>query len=223
MGYLDIKHNKIVRQYHDAIIKLVEENPINKISIQMILDETQTSRRTFYKYFVDKFALMNYVYYHDMKEHYIRYESNLLKSSETPLKINLEDSKNIYYEKKAYYAKLFKYEGQNSFCDFHEKLWTAFFQEIIPDYLGEGVYNTESDYTVKAYINGLFKITKEWLLSDCTSMTPEEMANVTYKYMTEEMKMTREKHIQKAKERSTLTRKFLCVMFFGLLSFLASF
>ena len=45
-----------------AIEKLVGQKQFSKITVQDILDEAEVSRRTFYKYFNDKYDLANSFY-----------------------------------------------------------------------------------------------------------------------------------------------------------------
>ena len=57
------------RRLYEAIEKLVKERPSEKITVQEILDEAEVSRRTFYKYFPDKYALANSLYESYVTEH----------------------------------------------------------------------------------------------------------------------------------------------------------
>lgn len=45
-----------------TIERLAAEKPVEKISVQEILDEAEVSRKTFYKYFLDKYELANSVF-----------------------------------------------------------------------------------------------------------------------------------------------------------------
>ena len=46
----------------NAFNTLIEKNDFDKITIQMIIDEAGVGRTTFYRYFKDKYDVMNYNY-----------------------------------------------------------------------------------------------------------------------------------------------------------------
>lgn len=62
------KFSKSVRRFYHAIISLVERYPVQKITVDMISAEAETSRFTFYKYFSNKYELLYYVLVHDLDE-----------------------------------------------------------------------------------------------------------------------------------------------------------
>ena len=46
----------------DALIRLSAAKPISRITVQDIVNECNTSRRTFYNHFHDKYELINWIY-----------------------------------------------------------------------------------------------------------------------------------------------------------------
>lgn len=164
-------HDRIVRVYYDAIIDLVRENKIDDITVQMILDKTGTARGTFYKYFSDKYSLMNYVYYHDIKDNYVNhFNADTFVSSSEQIYVK-------HYEKKDYYKKLFLMTGQNNFFDWMKQFWIEAGQAVSYVKYGGFVSNVQY-YSTLAFSLGLSEITKKWILSDCKDLTPAEMAIV---------------------------------------------
>ena len=51
-------HNAIV----NAFLVLIKEHDFNKISVDMIMKKATVSRSTFYRYFKDKYDVMNATY-----------------------------------------------------------------------------------------------------------------------------------------------------------------
>lgn len=48
--------------FSDSLLKQLENKPLNKITIQSLLDDTGASRQTFYNHFQDKNDLICYIY-----------------------------------------------------------------------------------------------------------------------------------------------------------------
>lgn len=52
-----------------SMSKLLSKNSIENITVQMILDDAQVSRGTFYSYFADKYDLINAYFRDETKAH----------------------------------------------------------------------------------------------------------------------------------------------------------
>ena len=55
----DLRIQKTRRELRLAMVRLLEEKPIEKISVTEICDEALVNRMTFYKYYEDKYTLLN--------------------------------------------------------------------------------------------------------------------------------------------------------------------
>ncbi len=55
----DLRVIKTRKALHEAILRLITKNDINKITIKEICDEALVNRMTFYKYYEDKYHLLN--------------------------------------------------------------------------------------------------------------------------------------------------------------------
>jgi len=152
--YEHIKHNRIVKLYYNAIVKLLSKMPAEKISVQMILDETETSRCTFYKYFPDKFALMNYVYYYD------NWQLEELKKQPA----HVWKDYTVYDSKIEYYQHLFQYEGQNSFREFYRRLWLKRYTEEFIRINGEDKMNLKVRICFLFFIDGLYNTKRDYIM-----------------------------------------------------------
>jgi AcrR family transcriptional regulator len=65
-----------------ATTKLITEHPIDAISVQMILEESNVSRRTFYKHFSDKSAVLVVIFERSL-EHVIRLTQDRMTASDS--------------------------------------------------------------------------------------------------------------------------------------------
>ena len=164
-------HDRIARLYYEAIIDLVEHNEINKITVPMITEKTNTSRRTFYNYFPDKFSLMNYVYYYDVKDSYYQH---LDAATFGP---NSHSFFSDHLQKKLFYKKLFAYTGQNNFSEWFKNFWCEFYDEAGRAHFKNN-YTVETALSIASFTLGLSETTKRWCLADCRTATPQQLAAV---------------------------------------------
>lgn len=89
-----------------ALKKLLEQQPLSKISVKHITDYCNISRNTFYYHFKDKYELINWMFYTDMLEN-VNSFNDPSKLTESFVKV----CKALYAERKFYFA-CFQYVGQ---------------------------------------------------------------------------------------------------------------
>ena len=64
-----MSNNRITKEaLASALKKLLEQQPLSKISVKYITDYCDISRNTFYYHFKDKYELINWIFYTDMLE-----------------------------------------------------------------------------------------------------------------------------------------------------------
>ena len=66
-----------------AFNSLIEATDFDKITVQMIIDEAGIGRTTFYRYFKDKYDVMNYNYERYLQEYLIPARSRRSRTSST--------------------------------------------------------------------------------------------------------------------------------------------
>ena len=89
--------------------ELVVEKSFDKLTIKMITDAAGVIRPTFYNYFQDKYEVMEWLLYEDI----FKSVTELVD-----MEMDVEAMKMLFRKfeaNKAYYAKVFEVEGQNSF------------------------------------------------------------------------------------------------------------
>ena len=111
--------------------ELIRENGIEEITVTQICDKVGINRRNFYRYFRDKFEVVDWIYYHDAlisnSPHYegwsiFDYMQRIMES--------------LYADPK-YYLNVLKYQGQNSFREYStanlRRLIEADYAKIFPE------------------------------------------------------------------------------------------
>lgn len=95
----------------ESFKELAKEKQLDDISINDIVENSQISRATFYRYFRDKFDLMEQYYQHEIEMIADDlYESDNLKKMQ-------EDFNEFIFENLELFENLGKYEGQNNIFD----------------------------------------------------------------------------------------------------------
>ena len=111
--------------------ELIRENGIEEITVTQICNKVGINRRNFYRYFRDKFEVVDWIYYHDAlisnSPHYegwsiFDYMQRIMES--------------LYADPK-YYLNVLKYQGQNSFREYStanlRRLIEADYAKIFPE------------------------------------------------------------------------------------------
>lgn len=175
MKYSEIKFNRTVKSLVDAIIKLVSQYAIKDITVEMILQESNTARRTFYKYFEDKYALINYVHYHDSAEYII----SALANKEAYIE-NISTKFTIYQKHSEFYAKAAAMTGQNCFPDYYWQFYLKYWETFLEGYYGESFYNEYIKHTLYIINRGSTEGTLQWFRDGAQCISPTEKAHICY-------------------------------------------
>lgn len=99
----------------EAMKSLVREKSIENISVIDICERGNVNRRTFYRYFSDKFEVIEWIHYSDFLQ-------RLRMPSESSLFYYMSAAVDLIVEDREYYINALKYKGQNSFrqyCSYH--------------------------------------------------------------------------------------------------------
>ena len=137
----------------DAMKRLMREMPIEKITTNRILENAHVSRRSFYRYFKDKYELLEWIYNYDFCRFVdVRPEKSIWDYYPDILRSLRADPE--------FYGNAFVYAGQNSFRAFcFEKL----FPLIMTDF-GEIFPNEEiARFVVRRYVYMFFDGYIWWL------------------------------------------------------------
>ena len=171
------------RTYHtiiDAFNRLIKENDFHKISVDMIMEKATVSRSTFYRYFKDKYDVMN-ANYKNLLDYYVSPERS-------------SNYRDLCYQ-------LFKY-GQENLMMFKNALnSTGFnsFRNFIYEYSyetalaitksnrnGQGFTPVE-ELQVDVFCNGICAVYKN-IVYQRYEINPSDAADALYEMMPESLK-----------------------------------
>ena len=164
----------------DAFVRLIKEHEFNKISVEMIMEKATVSRSTFYRYFKDKYDVMNANY------------KNLLDYYVSP-----ERSSN--YRDLCYH--LFKY-GQENLSVFKNALTSTGFNSL-HNFIYKFSYDTALAITqanrngegftpveelqVDVFCNGICAVYRN-MICQRYALNPSDAADALYEMMPESLK-----------------------------------
>lgn len=104
--------------------KLMRETTIDKITVVRICEEAGISRRNFYRYFTDKYDVVNYIYFHD---HLISW---VYHDGWTIWDYFPEICRELYSDRR-FYANAFKESENNEFRRYcFEKLYPLIYEDF---------------------------------------------------------------------------------------------
>lgn len=160
----------------DAFYELIQEHDFDDITVQMILDRAQLSRGTFYRYYEDKYDLMNSFY----RDHV---DNLLAQVGET---ISLRDAMEAVFhhieQNKRFYRRAVKTRGIDSFADFLEKYSYDFYASRLPTSDDAAALDPETAIAIEMLCSCHIAALRKWVERDCP-LSPEAMARVFYSFV----------------------------------------
>jgi len=157
-----------------AMYELLQKYPIEKITVDMIIEYCDLSSRTsFYRYFQDKYQLMAMCY--------ISYEDKLRKEFVGQEQI-LEKTLQFMFENKKTFENMFKSEGQDSFVKF---LYADYFHKLKEKYMkarGVTELTVHETYYMELYLSGVVNCLDNWVKKGM-DISPKEMSDIIIESM----------------------------------------
>lgn len=155
-----------------AFKELLNEKPFNKISINAICDKCGMNRKSFYYHFKDKYDLVNWIFETECL-------NELRGSEEVVIKEVLCKLCSYFYENKAFYSRIFKIEGQNSFNDYFRELIEIGVRERIIEIMGE---NESKIFFAEVFTDAIMSIIRRWILRK-NPVEPEKFVDMLEKFV----------------------------------------
>ena len=149
LEYKHVKEDEITRSLIDAIVKLVNEQPIDSITTTEITDRANLDRTVFYSYFQTKQLLINYVYYNavkDLDETFSRYD----KFAEASVKLKQVFSRYLDFLPKALESK-----QDDSLSSFISYYWIRFNQDLYMKTTGAKTIPAKLNKAIEEWVYGL--------------------------------------------------------------------
>lgn len=172
---MDISRNTKML-YVDALVTLCDSKNLKKITIQDILDYTDTARQTFYNHFIDKQDLINFIYnYHETQ--IIQKYFTISNWSDC-----LKHIMDFCLSKKNFFIQASKLEGQNNFEDyFFESTVKSCISRIREGY-GDETLTSELLFAIRFNSYGARGMFMSWIREGMLEST-EEIAVKIYASM----------------------------------------
>lgn len=164
----------------DAFQCLIKENDFNKISTEMIMQKASVSRSTFYRYFKDKYDVMNATY-KNLLDYYVSPE-NSLNYRDLCYHLFKYGQENLTIFKNALNST-----GFNSFSNFiYEYSYQTALAITQNNRNGQGFTPTE-ELQVDVFCNGICAVYKK-IVCQSYSLDPMDAADALYEMMPESLK-----------------------------------
>lgn len=153
------KHDHTKYIFARAIKELIKTRPLDKITVTDIVIKAGKTRQTFYRYFKDKYDLVNWYFeklvlksFHQMDNGCSLYEALHLKFE-------------FILNEHSFFKEAFKSNDYNNLINYDYNCIYNFYKEIIENNLGHQI-DKEIDFLLKMYCKGSIDMTVDWILND---------------------------------------------------------
>ena len=149
LEYKHVKDNAITHRLIEAVVQLINEQPIDSITTKDITDRANLDKQVFYSYFQTKQSLINYVYYNavkDLDETFSRYD----KFAEASVKLKQVFSRYMDFLPRAMSSKL-----DDSLTSFVSYYWIRFNQELYKKGTGKKTIPVKINKQIEDWVYGL--------------------------------------------------------------------
>lgn len=172
--------NHIKNDIVEAFNTLIEKKDFDKITVQMILDEAGIGRATFYRYFQDKYDVMNYNYMQFLQSYLI---TGKIRTFEDFFLIMTSTGADFFRNK----IKVFDSTGPNSF---HNYMYEASFGMVKLVLAARGNPDpSPAELLQYSFLcHGIPFLYESWIKGEYPGVTPEEAAHVIYELLPDAMK-----------------------------------
>lgn len=163
----------------EAMKTCMRTMPVEKITVKEIVQECGTTRQTFYRYFLDKYDLINWYF-----------DKILLESFEhmgegTTVYEGLCKKFQYIEEEKLFFKVAFRNDQQNCLREHDFQLILAFYTRQIEEKTKEPI-SENLRFLLEMYCQGSIYMTVQWVLGERKS-TPQEMAKALVSAMPSEL------------------------------------
>ena len=163
----------------EAMKTCMRTMPVEKITVKEIVQECGTTRQTFYRYFLDKYDLINWYF-----------DKILLESFEhmgegTTVYEGLCKKFQYIEEDKLFFKAAFRNDQQNCLREHDFQLILAFYTRQIEEKTKEPI-SENLRFLLEMYCQGSIYMTVQWVLGERKS-TPQEMAKALVSAMPSEL------------------------------------
>ena len=146
----------------NALKELVGREPLDKITVKQIVEGCGVSRQTFYRCFLDKYDLVNWIFYSEF--------INEVQADDYQNAWEfLEDICAYFYRERVFYRNAMNIYGQNSFREYFSEVMEPFIQSFLTMVL----HNENDSEFSQIFLTDAFLASLVRWLSHSDTMPPE--------------------------------------------------
>lgn len=162
------KSEKTKYKLADSIKGCMKTKPVDKITVQNIVDGCEVTRQTFYRNFKDKYDLINWYFDKLVLESFaqIGVDKTVCQS--------LTEKFQFIQKESVFFTEAFRSDDYNSLKEHDFELIMGFYTELLTHRLKEPL-SDEIQFLLEMYCRGSVYMTVKWVLSGLQK-TPGEMA-----------------------------------------------
>lgn len=153
----ELRNKNILKE---SFTELLQRQSFKEISVKDIVDNCDVSRSTFYRYFKDKYELMNYFFQSELDVILSNY------SDITDWKKVTHETVHFIYHNKVFFKNIIHFKGQNSFLDHIFEKTHFYFISRLNSFYPNAEIPTELVKSVEFYCSGLIFILERWIMND---------------------------------------------------------
>ncbi len=160
----------------ESVFELMEQKPLNKITIKEICENADVNRTTFYKYYGDQYMLVK-----DAENELLKKTSEFLKSlSSDEEKTKLLEEFLTYVRNNGDTFRILL--DRNSDTDFRLRLMNVAMEKVMAEKYEPRIRNEDKKYIYCMIIMGAINTIGLWIDSKF-DMTEDEMSSLMYKFV----------------------------------------
>ena len=153
-----------------SALELLSSQEIDRVTVKDICKNCNLSTHTFYKYYRDKYEIINTCFNSELERFYTLYNGNIC------IKSFLTFTAGIVNEHLRFWKNVFRYTGQNNIRQSLVKPLSEHYFRIIHDYCGAEITPAVKDAVI-FYIQGQLSFVEEALT---WASVPDAKASVSY-------------------------------------------
>lgn len=166
-------------RFADVMKECMRKAPVEKITVKEITETCGTTRQTFYRYFQDKYDLINWYFDKILLESFEH-----MGEGKTILE-GLTNKLHYIEDEKLFFKAAFKNDDQNNLRDHDFHLILDFYTERLEKKFGHKLSN-HLKFLLEMYCQGSVYMTVQWVFG-AVKGTPEELAQALVSAMPVEL------------------------------------
>ncbi len=153
------RHDETRYIFAQAIKDLIKVVPLDKIAVTDIVTRSGMTRQTFYRYFKDKYDLVNWYFEKLVLQSFRQMGDGCSLQEALQLKFAFIESEHSFFK------EAFKSNDYNNLVNYDFNCIYEFYKDIIEKNLNHEV-DSDLDFLLKMYCKGSIDMTVDWVLND---------------------------------------------------------